>query len=302
MGPILTRIPLQGLVLISVALAPAGALAQPDLTDGALESLDSLVHMFNVGGLVASLIIVFIAMVVLRFITGIVDNIGEVFAERRLTLQKFNAIFQFAVYLMMGVMIVRLSFNFSEQTLSLIGGAVAFAVGFAAKDLVASLVAGFLIMIDRPFQVGDRVTFGGEYGDVTAIGLRSVRIRTLDDSVVTVPNNQFLTDITVCGNYGVLDMQIMVDLYIGTDQDIVRARDLLEEATATSKFVYLEKSIEVLASQVVLENLVAVRMRVKAYVVDTRYEKEFETDITIRAMAAFADNGILPPSRLPKAS
>ena len=47
-------------------------------------------------------------------------------------------------------------------------------VGFATKDLVASLVAGLLVMFDRPFQVGDRVWFGGEYGDVLAIGLRSV--------------------------------------------------------------------------------------------------------------------------------
>ncbi len=71
---------------------------------------------------------------------------------------------------------------------------------------------------------------------------------------------------------------------------------LLEEATATSKYVYLDKPIVVLASQVVLENLVAVRLRAKAYVVDTRYEKAFETDITLRAMAAFADNGIQPPT------
>ena len=70
-----------------------------------------------------------------------------------------------------------LSLRLSEQTLALIGGALAFALGFAAKDLVASLVAGFMIMADRPFQVGDRVNFGGAYGDVTAIGLRSVRIR-----------------------------------------------------------------------------------------------------------------------------
>ena len=72
-----------------------------------------------------------------------------------------------------------------------------------------------MIMADRPFQVGDRVSFGGQYGDVTAIGLRSVRVRTLDDSVVTIPNNLFLTDVTTCGNYGVLHMQLHVDLYIG---------------------------------------------------------------------------------------
>ena len=51
------------------------------------------------------------------------------------------------------------------------------------------------------------------YGDVIAIGLRSVKLQTLDDSTVTIPNNMFLSEVTSCGNYGVVDMQIMVDWF-----------------------------------------------------------------------------------------
>lgn len=225
-----------GLVVLFAALS---AQAQEfNVTDDP-EALDALGHLINWPGVVTSLIIVFVAWVVVRFVTDLVDNLGEVFAERRLRLQKINAFFKFAVYICVAVVVVLLSLRISQQTLALMGGAVAFALGFAAKDLVASLVAGFMIMADRPFQVGDRVSFGGQYGDVTAIGLRSVRIRTLDDSVVTIPNNMFLTDVTTCGNYGVLHMQIMVDLYIGIDQNVELARDLYEEATATSKYLSL---------------------------------------------------------------
>jgi small-conductance mechanosensitive channel len=61
--------------------------------------------------------------------------------------------------------------------------------------------------------------------------LRSVNIRTLDDSVVAIPNNLFLNDVSSSANFGVLDMQIDTDLYIGIyigiDQDAHLARNLV---------------------------------------------------------------------------
>jgi hypothetical protein len=54
----------------------------------------------------------------------------------------------------------------------------------------------------------------------------------------------------------------------------------------------------VLVNQVVHEQHFAVRLRAKAYVVDVRYEKAFETDVTLRVMEAFERNGVQPPARL----
>ena len=66
-------------------------------------------------------------------------------------------------------------------------GTLAVSIGFALKDLAASFIAGLTVMIDSPFQVGDRVTFEGNYGDIITIGLRSVRMRTLTDDIITIP-------------------------------------------------------------------------------------------------------------------
>jgi hypothetical protein len=57
--------------------------------------------------------------------------------------------------------------------------------------------------------------------------LRSVNLRTLDDSVVANPNNLFLNYVSSSANFGVLDMQIDTDLYIGIDQDAHLARNLV---------------------------------------------------------------------------
>jgi small-conductance mechanosensitive channel len=274
------------------------ALAEEAVTDSGMNDVGIILHMIRWSGVVASVFIFAAAWLFLRILNNVVLHLGNIFAERRLLLQKLNAFLRFGVYLFTVVLVVLLSFEFSREVLAILGGGTAVAVGFAAKDLVASLVAGIMIIVDRPFQVGDRVNFNGHYGDIISIGLRSVKLQTLDDTTVTIPNNMFLSDITSCGNYGVLDMQVVMDFHVGMDQDVRTARDLIQEAAATSRFVYLPKPITVLVSQVIINQCVALRLRLKVYVLDTRYEKQLETDITLRILDAFAENNIHPPAIL----
>jgi small-conductance mechanosensitive channel len=287
------------LLMLGLSLASAVPVwAQSADESAAPEAIETVARMIRWSGVATSLLVIAGAWILLRFTSRLSENLGEVFVDRRMVFQKLHTFLQFAIYFVTTVSVILLSFQISSQVLALLGGTVALAAGFAFKDLAASIVAGVMIMFDRPFQVGDRVSFGGEYGDVTVIGLRSVKLRTLDDSMVTIPNNIFLNSVTSCGNYGVLEMQTVVDFHIGLDQDAVKARDLVREAAGTSRYIYLGKPIEVLVSQVVVESYVALRVRLKAYVLDTRYEKGFETDVTLRVLDAFREADIHPPAIL----
>ena len=175
---------------------------------------------------------------------------------------------------------------------------MAVAFGFAGKDLAASVLAGVVILLDRPFQVGDRVTFEGYYGEITSIGLRSVRMMTLDDTQITIPNNKFLTEAVASANAGAVDMMIQIDLLIGIDQDAEEACRLLSEAMSTSRFVNLNRRRSVAVSEVIRDSYFALRVRARAYVLDLQYENAFVTDITVRARAAFGEAGIRPPAML----
>ncbi len=294
---------LQGVALMTAfALFAAPALAQelPALPEG--DVVTTLTRMVNVTGIFISLGVIAGAWLLSRSVRKLAGNLGNVFVERRLTIQKFSAFFQFGVYLVTIVVVVMFSFRFSREVLAILGGTAAVAIGFATKDLIASMVAGIMIMFDRPFQVGDRVTFAGQYGDITAIGLRSVKLQTLDDNTVTIPNNMLMNEVTSCGNYGVLDMQVVVDFHIGVDQDVHRAQEILREAGATSPYVYLDKPIVVRVSQVIVDNYFALRVRLKLYVLDTKFEKALETDVTLRVLEAFDENGIRPPAILYRAA
>ncbi len=278
-----------------VALLSATALAQEEVDSDVINQIGKLISW---GGVLTSSFVIAGAWLLLRFIRSNVDSLGERFASQRLAIQKAATAVQFVIYVATGAVVIMLSFNLNDKVLALVGGTVAVSVGFAVKDVFASFIAGIMILVDRPFQVGDRVSFGGQYGDITSIGLRSVRLQTLDDNTVTIPNNKFLNEITSCGNYGALDMQVVVDFFIGLDQDVKIARQLVIEAAVTASYVHLPKPVEVLVTQVIRENYVAVQLKLKAYVLDMQYEKHFESDVSMRVMEAFQQNDVLPPAIL----
>ncbi len=250
------------------------------------------------GGVLVSVVVIGGIILLLRVVTSLTDGLSRRFASRRLFIQKIDSILRFLAYVITAAVCLGLSVRLDPTSLTVIGGALAFAVGFAMRDLVAAFIAGITIMFDRPFQVGDRVEYAGQYGDIIQIGLRSVRMNTLDHNVVTIPNNKVLTDVTSCGNYGALEMQVAMDFYIGIDQDVRLASALILEACLTSRYVFLDREIPVLAKQVLLQDVVALHLKARPYVLDTKYEKAFETDVHIRVIEAFRDKGILPPAVL----
>jgi small-conductance mechanosensitive channel len=270
--------------------APASAQNAPDL--------GRLAEFVRWGGVAGAIPVVIGALFLIRLVDNFGDRLSARFSNRRPTIQKVQTTFRFFVYIATIAVAASLSIRLDPTALTVIGGALAFAVGFALRDLVASFIAGVTIMFDRPFQVGDRVSYGGEYGDIIKIGLRSVRMNTLDHNIITIPNNKIFTDVTSSGNYGALEMQVAMDFYIGVDQNAKLAAEIVREACLTSPYVYLERPIPVLAKQVILQDYVAFHLKARPYVFDCKYEKPFETDVHFRVLEAFREHGIHPPSVL----
>jgi MscS family membrane protein len=63
------------------------------------------------------------------------------------------------------------------------------AVALAARDSLANLLGSVLIMFEKPFRVGHRIRLSGSEGTVEDVGFRSTRIRTGDNSLISIPNN-----------------------------------------------------------------------------------------------------------------
>ena len=76
----------------------------------------------------------------------------------------------------------------TPENLLALFGAGGLAIGFAFKDYLSCLLAGIVLLIERPYRVGDWVQIGDTFGEVTQIDLRTVSIRTPDDNQVLIPH------------------------------------------------------------------------------------------------------------------
>jgi small conductance mechanosensitive channel len=118
--------------------------------------------------------------------------------------------------------------KFGVQTTSFVAilGAVGFAVGFALQGSLANFAAGVLILILRPYKIGDFITAAGQMGTVKDIQLFTTVLATPDNVKVMVPNGKIFGDTIT--NYSVFETR-RLDLPVGIayDAPIDQARDVL---------------------------------------------------------------------------
>lgn len=263
-----------------------------------MEDAGQILTFFKPGGIPTALLIIGTTWLLVQVLRRTAERLGNRLVDRRLLIQQITTLLRFVLYIASFVAIVPVLFTLTKEMLLALGGTMAVTIGFALKDIAASVIAGIILLIDRPFQVGDRVSFGGFYGEIQSIGLRSVRLVTLDDNLVSIPNNKFLSDIVSSGNAGELNMLIQMDFYIGADQDLPRAKRVVADAITSSTYAYLNKPWVVLVNSVIHEQYFALRLRAKVYVMDVRFEKLLETDVTERVIDGFAAAAIQPPAIL----
>lgn len=108
-------------------------------------------------------------------------------------------------------------------------GILGLALGLAAQDSLANLVAGVTILWDRPFRIGDHVTVAGTFGKVQEIGLRSTRIRTVEQLDAILPNKEIINEKIVNHTLNPL-MRLGIPLAVAYKEDTREARRVLLEA------------------------------------------------------------------------
>ncbi len=122
------------------------------------------------------------------------------------------------------------------------------AIALAAQAALSDTISGFVIMVDRPFRIGDRIEIQDldTWGDVVDIGLRSTRVRTRDNRMVIVPNSVIGKSLIV--NYSYPDSQYRIQIHIGVGYgtDIEKARKVLIEAVSKVEGVLSDRPVEAL--------------------------------------------------------
>jgi MscS family membrane protein len=164
---------------------------------------------------------------------------------------KFLSFFRhLAIIIVTTIIIVLLLGRFGIEADALITtlGVGSLAIALAAQATLSDIIAGFMIMIDRPFGIGDRIELLDidTWGDVTEVGLRSTRILTRDNRMVSIPNSVIGKGLVV--NYSDPSTLYRVETHVGVAYgiDIEFARQVMIEAIRCEGWAMKEQPIEAL--------------------------------------------------------
>ena len=163
------------------------------------EPIKNLVELLtsNLNNIVFSIISIVLGYFVFRIISRQINRLETIQAHVTYT---FNRIFKWLIIFMVFSVILG-QFGITLGTLSglvaLLGSTV---LGFASINTLGNAIAGLIVMISRPFEVGDRIYFKNQFADIKGIELIYTKMLTLDNVLISVPNQELLKSETE--NYG----------------------------------------------------------------------------------------------------
>ncbi|MDR9417733.1 mechanosensitive ion channel family protein [Gracilimonas sp.] len=264
--------------------------AQLGETEQALAQIEELISWEKV----VFIIFFFIATYyVTIFISKVLDNLSEKVSRYRLRIKRMIPILRvllwsFAIYIAIAGIIQP-----PYATIVTVMASVGIAVGLASQDVLKNLFGGVMLILDRPFQVGDKIQFAEHYGEVQQIGLRSSRIVTPGDSVVTIPNGELIRTSVSNANSGALDCQVITEIFLPADAPVEEVKEIAYKAVVSSRFVFLKKPISIMTQNEMHQRRFILKLNVKAYVLDIRYEFPFQSDVTELILTELKKRGII---------
>ena len=229
------------------------------------------------------ILVLFCLSFVTSSITTIDNLITKAFPHRRMAIFSWIPLFNLGIYVVGFLGAFSQIFNPSESVYLGFIASILVGVTIASQDIFKSIIAGFVILVDKPFQVGDRITFQNDYGEVISIGLRSVKIRTLDGNIVTIPNHRFIGDLANTSSAGKVEMVVSVDIYLPSSSDLVLAKQVLERIAHASHYVNTTKPIMVVAQEFKEGKGEKILLITKCTLKDDRFERDFQSDFVITA-------------------
>lgn len=194
----------------------------------------------TVASLLASLGILIATWVVSRVSRGLIAN--RLLARTRLAVGVRYAIGRFAGYivLFLGAAVALQPLGINTTTLAAFGAALGVGLGFGLQDIVKNFLAGLIVLIERPIQVGDRIEIGDVSGDVVEIRARATIVRTNDDIHLIVPNSKFISETVVNRSFGRKLVRYRVPIGVAYGSDPHAVEEALLAAASRSGSVVRE--------------------------------------------------------------
>jgi small conductance mechanosensitive channel len=177
-------------------------------------------------------------------------------------------------------------------------GVVGLAIGFGAQTLVKDVITGAFILFEDTVNIGDVVTINGVSGTVTAMSIRTLKIRDADGTLHTIPFGTLTTISNMSREFGYYSIDIGVDYQESTDKVVAAMREVFEDLRGDAAYrANILGGLDILGVDRFTDNAVRVRAGIK-----TRALKQWDVgrEFNRRMKIRFDELGIqfAPPQRL----
>lgn len=178
-------------------------------------------------------------------------------------------------------------------------GVTSLAFALAARAFLEDTIAGFLIVVDRPFNVGDRIQLPqevmgeyGDWGDVVEIGVRSTRVRSVDGVLLTVPNSKLTNEVVINFSHSE-SPNLRVRVRVAVEPDLENVRNAVSEIERMAS-EHPRVSAEPRPPEVVIREIEEydVLLELRFYVEDARQMRRVKSAVTESILEGFEEQGI----------
>jgi small-conductance mechanosensitive channel len=184
-----------------------------------------------------------------------IDKIAEKKGLRKLdfkdhTIKTMQTMVRYVTYFA-AIMAILYVFGLDEAVFAFItsAGIVGLAIGFAAKDVVANMISGVLVSVDRPFKIGDDVQIGNLEGRVKEITLRTTKIKSFDGKYIIIPNSKLATSPIVNFSRSRL-RRIELDFEVEVGTDIKKVRKIINNIFKKVDWISKSKESDIIITNV----------------------------------------------------
>ena len=227
----------------------------PENTDFLVEMKTYLIDLVNNPQVVLSVVKALIFALFIYWIGKKIARWVATFSSRAITRTQQDQILSSFVsklvyYSLLTFVIIMALTQLGFQTTSLIAlvGAAGLAIGLALKDSLANFAAGIMLVMFRPFKIGDFVELTDVSGTVKEIKLFSTYLRTTDNKNLIIPNSQVTNDVIT--NYSAQPTR-RIDLVIGVsyDDDVRTAKKIIEDTITAHEKVLSDPEPKVMLNE-----------------------------------------------------
>jgi small-conductance mechanosensitive channel len=201
----------------------------------------------NWQSLIISIIGVVVVFIAYRLLSNQITQLKEKNKLEENIASNLNRLFKWLfVLIAIGIVVAQFGFDVGLMLgfLALAGGTI---IGFASMNTIGNAIAGLIVMTSKPFTIGDRILFNEQFADVVSIDLIYTRMKTIDNVMISIPNQQLLT--SEIDNYGKKNfVRRNCSITVGYELDSEQIESILLEAASVVEGVLKEPKPYVLVT------------------------------------------------------